>query len=117
MSIYRTNKKRAVYHNSEPTLTDQSQAGNTDINIIVTQFLRTGQAPGQQTPVYGDFTEFPNDLREMFDLARSVRAKIDDLPEELQRVPLDQLVQLTNEQINAMLPKPPEPAADDKDKK
>lgn len=110
VSIYKTNKERAIYRNTEPTLTDQSQAANTDINIIVTQFLRTGQAPGQQTPVYGDFTDFPTDLKTMFELARSVKDKIQELPDALQGMPLEQLVQLTNDQINDMLPKPaPEP--------
>lgn len=110
MSIYLTNKRRAIFINTEPTETDQSQADQTDINIILNQFLRTGNAPGQQQPIYGDFTEFPTDLREMFDLARSVKTKIEQLPDALARIPLNELVHMTNEQINDILPKPaPEP--------
>lgn len=86
-SYYKRNKEAAKYRNTEPSLTDQSQASSTDINIIVTQFLRTGQAPPGAQPVYGDFTEFPTDLRTMFDMARSVREKVDQLPEELRGVP------------------------------
>lgn len=106
MSNYQINKRKSITINDEPTMTDQSQAAQTDINVIVTQFLRTGQAPGQQTPVYGDFTEFPTDLKTMFDLARSVKDQMQTLPKELQGVPLATLVNMTNEQINAILAKP-----------
>lgn len=102
-SNHARNKKAAIYVSDKPTKTDQSQASTTDINVIVTQFLRTGHSPGQQTPIYGDFTEFPQDLQTMFALARSVKAKVEALPIELQGMPLEQLAQLTPQDINAIL--------------
>lgn len=103
---YARNKERAKTINNEPTLTDQSQAENTDINIIVTQFMRTGQAPQGAQPVYADYSEFPTDLKSMFDMARNVKEQVEALPVQLQGIPLEQLVRMTTEQINAMLPKP-----------
>lgn len=104
-SNYYRNKQAAIYVEKKPTKTDQSQVTATDINIIVNQFLRTGQSPGQQTPIYGDFTELPQDLKTMFELARSVREKVDTLPDELQLVPLDELVRMTPKDIDAILAK------------
>lgn len=72
-SNYKRNKAAAIFNSNKPTKTDQSQASTTDINVIVTQFLRTGHSPGQQQPIYGDFTEFPPDLQTMFQLASSVK--------------------------------------------
>ena len=99
--------------NTEPTLTDQSQAKATDINIIVTQFLRTGQAPQAAPGQYGDFTELPQDLRGFIEMGRSISKHQSELPEQLREVPIEYLVRMTNEQINAML-KPPEKPADEK---
>lgn len=102
-SNYKRNKAAAIFNSNKPTKTDQSQASTTDINVIVTQFLRTGHSPGQQQPIYGDFTEFPPDLQTMFQLASSVKEKIAALPIELQGLPLEQLAQLTPEDINTIL--------------
>jgi len=97
--------------NNEPTLTDQSQASATDINIIVTQFLRTGQAPQSKQPQYGDFTQLPTDLRGFIEMGRSINEHRANLPDQLREIPIEYLVRMTNEQINAML-KPPEETAE-----
>lgn len=111
-------KKHANQHlgrteNNEPTLTDQSQAKATDINIIVTQFLRTGHAPQARIGQYGDFTQLPTDLRGFIEMGRSISQHREQLPEALQEIPIEYLVQMTNEQINAILA-PPDDTADAK---
>jgi len=103
-----------ITQNNEPTLTDQSQAGQTDINIIVTQFLKTGQAPQGAQPIYADFTQLPEDLRGFIEMGRSINQLQRQLPQQLQGVPLVQLLNMTNEQIGAIL-KPPDNPADKKD--
>lgn len=114
MSNYKANKAKAIHFNNEPTMTDQSQAEQTDINIIVTQFIRTGQAPsGAAQPIYGDFSELPEDLRGFIEMGRSMNGLIQQLPAELQGIPVHELVRMTNEQITAIL-NPPDTQSDDK---
>lgn len=108
MSRYKANKQDAITYNDEPTMTDQSQAESTDINIIVTQFLRTGHTPGQQPPIFADFASLPEDLRGFIDMGRSIEEHRGDLPEALRRIPLNDLVNMSDEQITAILT-PPEP--------
>jgi len=109
MSKYKANKSDAVFFNTEPTKTDQSQASGTDINIIVTQFLRTGQMPNQAQPIYGDFSELPRDLRGFLELGRSIEENKRALPEQLKAIPVDRLVTMTRDEINAILAPPSEP--------
>lgn len=113
MSKYKQNKADAVTFNEEPTMTDQSQAAQTDINVIVTQFLRTGAAPVPRTePHFGDFTQLPEDLRGFIDLGRSIGPLRESLPPQLQGIPLDQLITMSNEQITAILTPPESPKED-----
>lgn len=108
MSRYHDNKADAVTFNNEPTKTDQSQAQHTDINVIVNQFLRTGQAPAGQTPLYGDFSELPKDTRGFIEMGRSINTLKNRLPAQLQDIPTDVLFKMTTAEINAKLA-PPEP--------
>lgn len=42
----------------EPSLTDQSQAKDCDVNVIVDRFMRTGVMPQMSgNPIYGDFSD------------------------------------------------------------
>lgn len=100
--------------NNEPTLTDQSMAAQTDINIIVTQFLRTGQTPQGKQMQYGDFTQLPTDLRGFIEMGRSIEENRSKLPEQLREIPVEYLVRMTNEQINGIL-NPPDKTADTKE--
>lgn len=102
---YRENKRKAVTYNDEPTLTDQSAAKDTDLNVIVNQFLVHGQAPGNSSePMYGyDFTDYPGDLRGYIESARQVRYHHAQLPEELRSLRPEELLALTSEQIKAKL--------------
>jgi len=113
MSRYKANKADAVTFNTEPTMTDQSQAAQTDINIIVTQFLRTGQGPMGKTPIYADFSELPHDLRGFIEMGRSIQEHQEQLPEQLKGIPLADLVRMTNQQINAILQPDDKPTEDE----
>jgi len=109
---YQINKERAKYRNDEPSLTDQSQAAGTDINIVMTQFLRTGQQNGTKAPMFGDFSELPEDLRGFIEMGRSITEHREQLPEQLRNVPTARLFNMTREEISAILNPPPK--ADDK---
>lgn len=115
MSRYKANKEHAKSYNDEPTMTDQSQAASTDINIIVTQFLRTGQGPGGINPIYGDFTQLPEDLRGFIEMGRSITTLRGALPEQLQGLDPRELFAMTNEQITAMLKPPEQPKEEPKE--
>lgn len=97
---YRANKERAKYRNTEPTLTDQAAAQETDLTVIVNSFLRTGQAPGQAgEPMYDDFTQLPSDLRGFIETARMVKRLQASLPEGIRTMDPAQLFQLTPQQV------------------
>lgn len=109
MSNYKANKADAVYINTEPTMTDQSQAANTDINIIVNQFIRTGQAPQGAEPIYADFADLPDDLRGFIEMGRTINTLKSQLPEQLRDLPPAELFRLTDAELLARLT-PPEQA-------
>lgn len=106
---YAINKKRAIYEDTSPTKTDQAAASSSDINIIVGQQLITGYAPGApKPPMYDDFTNFPNDLREALENARGLTALRGRLPPQLSNKTLDELLRLTTEDITNILTPPPQ---------
>lgn len=113
MSTYKANKQDAITFQKKPTLTDQSQAENTDINIIVTRFLRTGQAPQGKQPIFADFTQLPEDLRGFIEMGRNKQKLLDALPEQLKGLTPEELFALTNEQITEKLT-PPKPTEETK---
>lgn len=52
-------------HFVEPSLTDQSQKDDCDVNRILAKFRETGSLvdplhPGTRKPIFGDFTDFPD---------------------------------------------------------
>lgn len=112
MSNYYRNKLAAIYRNTEPSKTDQSQAKDTDINVIVNRYGVTGTAPGTtKEPLYEDFTELPRDLRGMIEKGRDLQRLRRQLPKQLAEMPVDQLLALSPDQINAIL-KPADKPAD-----
>lgn len=112
LSNWRKNKAAAVFNNKEPTLTDQAAAKDTDLNVIVDQFLVHGQAPGAaKDPIYGDFSGMPNNLRDAIETSRKAAYHKSRLPKELQSLSIDELLALTPEDIRKRLT-PPEPPAE-----
>lgn len=116
-SIYKRNKEKAVFINTEPTLTDQAGAGETDINVIVARYGISGQIPmtGQE-PMYGDFSELPESLRDYIETARTFAEHRQNLPEALRDMPLEELLALTPEELTNKLT-PPAPTPEDKETK
>lgn len=113
MSYYE-NRERARTINNKPTLTDQSAAKDTDFNVIINQFLTTGRAPGPAVPpIFGDFTNLPNDLRGFIETARTINDMHKELPDKLRALSVQNLMTLTNEQIVAIM-NPPQPKPEDK---
>lgn len=112
---YQENKARAKTKNTEPTMTDQSAARETDINVIVQRYAVHGTMPGSaQQPISGDFTELPTDLRAMIEKTREVADLRKKLPKELRSMTMPELMALTPEQLKNKLtpPEAPKPPAE-----
>ena len=108
---YQRNKELAKTRDHTPSLTDQAAARDSDINIIVAQYTIHGQAPGtSQNAMYDDFTQLPQDLREYIEHARTLKDRLNELPEAFRTLDLEQILALTNEQITLTLtPETPVP--------
>lgn len=111
MSNYARNKERAITRNTDPSLTEQSMAKDTDINVIVGRFSITGRVPGAQgQPMSGDFTQMPDDLRGFIEAAKEMKEHRNRLPEQLRDLPMDKLLALTPSEITNILTPPTEEA-------
>lgn len=98
--------------NDGKSLADQSQADETNINVILRKYGVTGVATGVAgPPQYLDHTQLPEDLREAYDQIRSVGRLRDQLPDSLRNRPLQELNALTLEQLNEILHPPAIPPA------
>lgn len=116
---YAQNKERARTHNTDPSLADQSQAKETDINVIVGRYGISGQLPqsGAQ-PMYGDFSRLPTELRDFIEIGRTLDQRRRELPPELRDMPTDELLALTPEQLTTKLTPPaPTPAKTEEEPK
>ena len=103
-------------YNDGKSLTDQSQADDTNINVILRKYGVTGVARGVAgQPQYLDHSQFPRDLREAIDFTRKAQALRETLPEQLRGKPLEELSALTMEQLNNILVPPAPPPAPTKD--
>jgi len=112
MSAYQKNRLRARTFNNMPSETDQSQAAETDLNVIINNFMKHGEVQGAAgQPIYGDFTELPNNLRDFIELGRSIQEHTANLPPQLKNIPTAELLALPVERINEILnpPKQEEP--------
>lgn len=115
MSNYRKNKAAAVFNNTEPTMTDQSQANETDINVIVGKYGIGHTAPGAPgEPLYEDWTTFPTDLRDMIDTARRIEEHRQQLPEKLKNMYVEEILALTQDELTNILTPPAPPPAEPK---
>lgn len=109
-------RERAAFKNTEPTQTDQSAAATTDLNVIINQFLKTGQSSSRGNPAYGDFSELPTDLRGMIDQAKTMKALQRQLPPQLKDMRLDELINLTPQDLARILAPAEKPADKPADK-
>lgn len=104
MSKYYENRKKAETITVGQTKTDQSAAANTDINVIVRNYIIHGSAPGSsKPPMYGDFSEIPDNLRDMIDLGRSIEGHRAALPPGLQDMTVQELVTTDPKQLAARI--------------
>lgn len=118
MSYYR-NKTAAMTHTTKPTLTDQAAAHETDRNVIMSRYMIHGQMPGSaKQPMYADFAALPGDLKGFLDQARSLKTLRGQLPTQLQKHSMEELLALTPEQLTTILTPPaPPPAPKEEEKK
>lgn len=111
MSMYALNKARSATRTTKPTKTDQAGAKEADIHTIVKRYMVSGQMPVTNRPaMYGDFTKLPRELAEVFAMARSMEENRARLPKQLQELPLNELLNLSPEELAKLL-KPAEPPA------
>lgn len=104
---YAINKAKARTITRKPSLTDQSQARDTDINIIVGRYLKTGTAPGAgQQPIYGDYSNLPTDLRGFLETSRTLHAHRHKLPEPLKNMTVEEILALTRDELTNILTPP-----------
>lgn len=77
-------RRRVQTINTEPTLTDESQAKDCDANIVMAQWLKTGQNPhmAKAQGYYLDISEQPTDLLAM-------RNQIEDADEAFYSLPAE----------------------------
>lgn len=118
IEAYFARKKKLRTVTTKPTMTDQSMAKDTDLNVIVGKFLK-GQLPSgaAQEPMYADFTQYPPDLKGFIDTSRDLPRYRQQLPDPLRNMKVEDLMALTNEQLNAILTPPaPTPADEEKPK-
>lgn len=107
---YLARKQAAKFRTTKPTLTDQSQAQDTDVNIIMGKFGIGGTITVQgKQPIYGDFTGLPNNLADMIRMARRTAELRQTLPPQLRQMPDEQLFALTKDQLTNILTPAPEP--------
>lgn len=105
MNNWYYNRARALATRDDtPTMTDQSQANDTDINVIVKRYGVHGQVPGTNAqPTYEDLVNFPDNLRDLIDTARGINDHLDKLPPQLKTLSFGELMALTNEQLTHIL--------------
>lgn len=114
MSNWAKNKELAVTRDTTPTLTDQSQAKDSDINIIIKLMGHTGTVPGAKgEPMGGDFTGLPTDLRGFIEKAREINTLQRALPPQLNGKTLDELVKLTPDELKQILTPAPTPPTEE----
>lgn len=104
---YAFNKAMSRTRTVTKSKTDQSQAKETDINIIINRFLKTGNRPlAAKQPIAGDFSRLPRDLRGFIHQARSIKRLRDQLPDALKEKTVDELMSLTADELKKILAPP-----------
>ncbi|WNK13643.1 MAG: internal scaffolding protein [Microvirus sp.] len=116
---YRERGRRLATRTTKPTLTDQSQAHDTSIKVIVARFLPGTAVPGApKRPIYGaDMTGVPRDLAEMIAQLRSIEKLHADLPEQFRELSVQDLLELTPQAIADRIQPPAITPAKEEEKK
>jgi len=105
-------RSRGRTHNDGKSLTDQSQADDTNINVILRKYGVTGVATGRAGQAqFLDHSLLPTDLREAFETVRAAKGLRDTLPEAIRNKTIEELTTLTLEQLNTILTPPAPPPA------
>lgn len=112
---YNSRKQAARFKNTKPSETDQSQAKATDLNVIVARFGVSVRSINADPKFGMDLTTWPNDLRETFETAKSLKDARAQLPSQLQDLAIAELLKLTPEQILAKLKPADQPADEPKE--
>jgi len=112
---YYERKKQLRTRTTKESMTDQSAAAGTDINVVIGHMLATGEQPGEATPIYGDFTIIPEDLRSLIHTARGLARHRSSLPAQLRNMSLADLVALTPAKMRDILNPPAKPPAEAKE--
>ncbi|QXP08295.1 MAG: internal scaffolding protein [Arizlama microvirus] len=69
--------------NKEPTMTQKADASETDINVIMAKYQKTGQLPKVlTTPLFGDFTNAP-DYREAVEAVNAANEAFMEIPAKI----------------------------------
>lgn len=69
--------------NNEPSMTQQADRMDTDINVIMARYEKTGQLPRILTqPLYGDFTNVPT-YRESVERIQAADAAFMEIPAKI----------------------------------
>lgn len=80
-----TNQRSEFYgtENMEPSLTQESDRNETDINVIMERFNRTGQLPQvQMEAMSGDFSDI-TDFRDALDRVQAAQAAFMEIPAKI----------------------------------
>lgn len=80
----KTGRKRVITINEEPSMTDQSQAPQCDVNNIIAKFQKTGEIShlAQHQGMYADVSEF-QDLHTALSQVRAAEYAFQSLPGQL----------------------------------
>lgn len=104
MNAAKARSDKYATNNTDPTMTDQSGARDTDINLIVKRYGEFGHLPGSaRPPQFGDFTGVPQDLAGLIEQARSIEKLRGDLPEQLRTLQVQDLLEMTPQSLAAIL--------------
>lgn len=76
----RKNGSRSVAtYDDTPSMTDQSQADETDVNNIMAKYMKTGQWPGQPLLTHADIADLP-DFFEAMQVTTRAQTAFNELP-------------------------------------
>jgi len=95
----RPNGTRRVYtENTQKSLTDPSFAKDTDVNLVVNKYIKTGQLPLNGPGMFADVSEIP-DLPQALQAMNNAQELFNNLPDKVKK----RFGNSPNELVNFML--------------